>query len=386
MALTLDNRTMRRLWLHTNGLLTPSSGPLDIVAIIKKLGFVQLDTIQNVSRAHHHILWSRNAKYREPMLDEVLGAQTHLFEHFTHDASVLPMDMYPMWERKFKRLTDWLVNSSYHNPDHIKDWQDIVMERITNEGPLSTKDFKSESNSQDKIWSRPPHKQVLEYLWYSGALATSHREKFHKFYDLAERVIPAQHRDADLSEAEQIDWLCRAALERLAVANAKEIKEFWDAKDIPEVKTWIDANAKTLTPVNWETSTGEWRNSHALSDIEDRIENLPSASSRMKIINPFDPAVRDRTRLQAIFGFDYKLEVFVPAAKRKWGYYVYLLLEGDKFVGRIEAKADRKTKRLNVLNFWPEDGVKWGVGRQQKLEAELGRFARLAELESVHGL
>ena len=227
---------------------------------------------------------------------------------------------------------------------------------------------------------------MLEYLWYSGALATSHREKFHKFYDLAERVIPAQHRDADLSEAEQIDWLCRAALERLAVANAKEIKEFWDAKDIPEVKTWIDANAKTLTPVEWETSAGEWRNSHALSDIEDRIENLPSASSRMKIINPFDPAVRDRTRLQAIFGFDYKLEVFVPAAKRKWGYYVYLLLEGDKFVGRIEAKADRKTKRLNVLNFWPEDGVKWGVGHQQKLEAELGRFARLAELESVHGL
>jgi uncharacterized protein YcaQ len=334
----------------------------------------------------NYILWSRNLKYREPMLDEVLGAQTHLFEHFTHDASVLPMDMYPMWERKFKRLTDWLVSSSYHNPDHIKDWQDIVMERITNEGPLSTKDFKSESNSQDKIWSRPPHKQVLEYLWYSGTLATSHREKFHKFYDLAERVIPDQFRDVQMSETEQVSWLCRAALERLAVANAKEIKDFWDAKDIPEVKTWIDANAKTLTPVKWETSAGEWRNSHALSDIEDRIENLPSASSRMKIINPFDPAVRDRTRLQAIFGFDYKLEVFVPAAKRNWGYYVYLLLEGDKFVGRIEAKADRKTKRLNVLNFWPEDGVKWGVGRQQKLEAELGRFVRLAELESVHGL
>jgi uncharacterized protein YcaQ len=383
LALTLNNQTMRRLWLHTNGLLTSSSEPLDIVATIKQLGFVQIDSIQNVSRAHHHILWSRNSKYREPMIDVVLGAREHVFEHFTHDASILPMDMYPMWQRKFTRLTDWLVNSSYHNPDHVKDWRDIVLERITHEGALSTKDFKSTSNSQDKVWSRPPHKQVLEYLWYSGALATSHREKFHKFYDLAERVIPAQYRDADLSEAEQVDWLCRAALERLAVGSAKEIKGFWDAKDVAEVKAWIEANAKALVPVKWETSAGEWRTSHALSDIEDRIETLPSASSRMKIINPFDPAVRDRTRLNAIFGFDYKLEVFVPAAKRQWGYYVYLLLEGDTFVGRIEAKADRKAKRLNVLNLWPEDGIKWGAGRQQKLEAELARFARLAELETV---
>ncbi len=383
MPLTLDNRTMRRLWLDTNDLLSSSSGPLDIVAIIKKLGFVQLDTIQNVSRAHHHILWSRHQKYREPMLDELLSAKEHLFEHFTHDASILPMEMYPMWERRFKRMKATLDGASYHKPKQIRDWKGILIERITKEGALSTKDFGSKRSGAKKIWSRPPHKQVLDYLWYSGILATSHREKFHKFYDLAERVIPKQFWDAGISEAEQVNWLCHAALERLAVGSMKEIKEFWEAKDVTEVKSWIEANKQAVIPVKWETDSGEWMTSYALADIEERIEKIPPASSRMKIINPFDPAVRNRIRLKSIFGFDYKLEVFVPAAKRRWGYYVYPILEGDRFVGRIEAKADRKAKCLNVLNFWPEEGIKWGAGRKEKLEAELSRFARLANLGSV---
>lgn len=384
MALTLDNSTMRRLWLDTNDLLSSSSGPLNIVAIIKKLGFVQLDTIQNVSRAHHHILWSRHHKYREPMLDELLSAREHIFEHYTHDASVLPMDMYPMWERRFKRLKAQLDEASYHNPERVRDWKDVLIERITEDGPLSTKSFDSKINGEKKVWSRPPHKQVLDYLWYSGILATSHREKFHKYYDLAERVIPEQFRDAEISDAEQVDWLCRAALTRLAVGSVKEIKEFWEAKDVKEVKSWVKGNKEAVIPVKWETDSGEWITSYALADIEERIEKITTAPSQMKIINPFDPAVRNRLRLKSIFGFDYKLEVFVPATKRQWGYYVYPLLEGDRFVGRIEAKADRKVKCLNVLNFWPEEGIKWGAGRKEKLEAELARFARLADLDTVN--
>ena len=100
-------------------------------------------------------------------------------------------------------------------------------------------------------------------------------------------------------------------------------------------------------------------------------------------MNPFDPAIRDRTRLFQLFGFDYKIEIFVPAAKRKWGYYVYPLLEGDRFVGRVELKADRKKAILNVINFWPEKGVKWSSPRYKRLETELSRFARLANLTEV---
>ena len=384
MDITLDNRMMRRLWLDTNGLLSPSIGPLDIVEIINKLGFVQLDTIQNVSRAHHHILWSRHHNYREHMLDDLLQSQQHIFEHFTHDAAVLPMDIYPMWKRKFKRFKTKLDGASYHNPERIRDWKDVLIDRITAEGPLSTKSFDSKIKGEKKVWSRPPHKHVLDYLWYTGVLATSHREKFHKFYDLAERVIPEKFREAEVSEVEQIDWLCRAALDRLAVGSMKEIKEFWDAKDIKEVNAWIEANKDDVVTVKWETDSGEWMTSYGLRNIEERLQNITSTSARMKIINPFDPAVRDRVRLKKIFGFDYKLEVFVPAAKRRWGYYVYPLLEGDRFVGRAEVKADRKAKCLNVLNLWPEDGIKWGAGRKEKLEAELTKFARLADLETVN--
>ena len=103
-------------------------------------------------------------------------------------------------------------------------------------------------------------------------------------------------------------------------------------------------------------------------------------ANSISIHNPFDPAIRDRVRLKRIFGFDYTNEMFVPAAKRRWGYYVYPLLEGDSFVGRIEAKGDRRGGALRVTGFWAEDGVRWGKGRANRLRLELERFARLAGL------
>lgn len=374
---------MRRLWLDSNGLLKQPDGPIDVVAIIQRLGFVQLDTIQNVSRAHHHILWSRHRDYREPMLDEILKERKHIFEHFTHDASVLPMDIYPMWQKRIKRMKTKIHKASWHNPERVEEWKYTLLDRIREEGPLSTKDFTSAINGEKKVWSRPPHKQVLDYLWYTGHLSTSHREKFLKYYDVTDRVIPPAFLKKEISESEQIDWLCRAALERLTVGSLKEVRAFWDAIDPAEAKSWASQSEDTVLSVSWETANGDWVNSYALKDLEGKLDALQDVPAKMKILNPFDPLVRDRDRLKALFGFEYKLEVFVPEAKRKWGYYVYPLLEGDRFVGRIEAKADRKSSCLNILNFWPEEGVRWGKNRQKKLDAELNRFARLAELKTV---
>ncbi|MHA1536013.1 MAG: DNA glycosylase AlkZ-like family protein, partial [Alphaproteobacteria bacterium] len=103
MILKIKNRDARRLWLVAQGLRSAPTGPLDVLQIIKDLGFVQLDTIRIVARAHHHIIWSRNQNYREPRLDRLLSKERAIFEHFTHDASVLPMDFYPMWARQFRR-------------------------------------------------------------------------------------------------------------------------------------------------------------------------------------------------------------------------------------------------------------------------------------------
>ena len=109
----------------------------------------------------------------------------------------------------------------------------------------------------------------------------------------------------------------------------------------------------------------------------------PAPTSRLRILNPFDPVIRDRNRLTRLFGFDYRIEIFVPAAKRQWGYYVYPLLEGDRFVGRIEVKSDRDKGELSVHALWPEPGVTWTEGRQAKLEAELGRLARFVGARDV---
>ena len=114
-----------------------------------------------------------------------------------------------------------------------------------------------------------------------------------------------------------------------------------------------------------------------------RLAAIPPPASQLRIINPFDPAIRDRARLKRIFGFGYTNEMFVPAAKRRWGYYVYPLLEGDSFVGRIEAKGDRQGGMLRVTGFWAEDGVRWAKGRADRLRLELERFARLAELTAA---
>ena len=137
----ISNKEIRALWLNACGLSTNPTGALDLLKTIKDLGFVQLDTIQNVSRAHHHILWSRNQNYKEHMLDELLADKGNIFEHFTHDASVIPIDYYPMWTRQFSRMKAYYDKSKrYQEMLKLADFSDILS-RIENEGALSTEAF-----------------------------------------------------------------------------------------------------------------------------------------------------------------------------------------------------------------------------------------------------
>lgn len=381
--LRISNADARRLWLHAQGLGTQPIGPLDLRGIIEKLGFVQLDTIRVVERAHHHILWSRNQNYREPMLDKLLAKDRAVFEHFTHDASVLPMTSYPFWRRQFRRMEERIRRSAWYRTMPDADGRAAIRDRIAQEGPLSTHAFDTVCEDKTVAWRRPPHKKALDYMWHAGELSTSHRQNFTKFYDLTERVIPEPAREDERSDQEQVDWLCQGALERLVFASCGSIQRFWEAADLAEVKQWADAKTRRLTPVMIETAEGDWLPMLASDNIETRIGALPPLASRLRIVNPFDPVVRDRDRLKRLFGFDYRIEIFVPAAKRRFGYYVFPLLEGDRFVGRIELRADRVTGQLKVIGFWPEPGVRFGSGRQDKLEAELSRLARFLGLAEI---
>ncbi|GAA0478657.1 crosslink repair DNA glycosylase YcaQ family protein [Parasphingorhabdus litoris] len=379
MALRIKNRDARRLWLDRQGLAQTPTGTLDLLRIITDLGFVQLDTIRNVTRAHHHILWSRNQNYREPMLNKLLANDRSVFEHFTHDASVLPMEFYPVWQRQFRRLGE---RAGKHK---VMEDHDIaaIKARIADEGPLSTHAFDTKIEGKKEMWARPPHKRVLDQLWYAGDLATSHRENFIKYYNLAERVFPFAYRDIEHSDEHQMDWLCKAALDRLGFGSLGDIQRFWAALDAREVRSWAEKAGDYLVPVELETVNGEWINMVASPDIETLLTKANAPTSRLRILSPFDPAVRDRTRLARLFGFDYRIEIFVPAAQRRWGYYVYPLLERDRFVGRIELKADRKAGIVKVIQLWPEPKVKWTAKRAEKLDAELMRLGRLIGAHSV---
>ena len=382
-SLRISNRDARKLWLHAQGLGTPPTGKLDLIGIIERLGFVQLDTIRVLARAHDHILWSRNQHYREPMLNRLLAKERAVFEHFTHDASVLPMTSYPLWRRQFKRMEARLRRSGWYKSMLDAEGCAAIKKRIAREGPLSTHAFDTVCVDKTVAWRRPPHKLALDYMWHAGELSTAHRQNFSKFYDLTERVIPTQYLEDERSDEEQMDWLCREALNRLAFAVDGELQRFWEAADLKEVKAWSEKSASDLIPVTVETADGDWISMIAPADIEHRLATLSKPTSRVRIINPFDPIVRDRNRLKRLFGFDYRIEIFVPAAKRRYGYYVLPLLEGDRFVGRIEVRAERADGLLKVIDLWPEPSVRFSGARREKIEGELARLARFVGVSEV---
>jgi len=376
--LEVSNRSARWLWLQVNGLAQAPTGPVDVIRMIQDLGFVQIDTVRNVTRAHHHILWSRNQNYREGMLWPLLE-QRQLFEHFTHDASLIPKDVLPYWRRQFQRLGEKAARSAWFQSGLGREEVAKIRKRIEAEGPLSTHAFDSGARG-DEMWARPPHKKALDQMWYAGELATSHRKNFVKFYDLGERVFPASLHEA-LDDGQAIDKLHKSAVDKLMMATPGEIQRFWDATTAGEVRNWM-ARAE-LVPLRVQGADGEWRDGWGAPDIESRLDQLTPPVKRLRVLNPFDPSIRDRTRLKRLFGFEYRNEMFVPKAKRRWGYYVYPLLEGDRFVGRVELKADRAKGWMLVTGFWPEPGVQWTERRREKLFRELQRFARLAGVFEV---
>ncbi|MCB1338547.1 MAG: YcaQ family DNA glycosylase [Maritimibacter sp.] len=376
-ALRLSNTDARRLWLAQTGL---SQGPKDPLAIIRGLGFLQIDTIRNVVRAQDHILWSRaDARYREEGVWRHLAGRD-LFEHFTHDASLIPMEVLPFWSRRFRVLGERTARSSWFHSGLGQAEIRAIRDRIAAEGALSTHAFDTKHEGPKEMWARPPHKKALDQMWYAGTLATCHRERFVKFYDLGERVFAGGY-DRGVAEADQIDALHARAMGHLGVATPSELMKFWAATSPAEVKAWI-ARAE-LVPVEVEAADGRVYNAVATPDIEERLAAAPAPGGRVRLVNPFDPAVRERDRLERLFGFAYRNEMFVPPNDRIYGYYVYPLLEGLRFIGRIELKADRGAGVLRVSGYWPEPGGRASAARAGRIEAELDRFRRFAGLDRV---
>lgn len=383
----IGNKLARRIAITSSGIHAKPTGVCDkseLLKLIKYLGYVQQDPIKVVARAHDHILWSRNGNYRNEKLDALLEIDRSVFEHFCHDACILPMDSLPYWRNQFQRKV--MLSKSNRGRTNIlsKVGQKKLIKKVSDDGPLCSRDFKiTNKNNERSIWSKPKHKQTLDHLWLTGKLAVSKREKFTKYYDLAERVYPQNLMDIQKSDLESIDWLAKHALDRLGFATYSEIKRFWDAFSIDEAKQWCESNTSSLSEASIESFNGEYKKALMRSESIRKMQSPPPLSQRIKIINPFDPLTRDRNRLMRLFGFDYRIEMYVPKTKRKYGYYVYPLLEYDIFVGRLEVRHDRQRNILCVDNLWPEPGINFGKQRMTKLKSELARMKKFCNADLV---
>jgi len=200
---------------------------------------------------------------------------------------------------------------------------------------------------------------------------------------LAERIYPPELIDINVKESDRIAWLTKQALQRLCFATVSEIKQFWDATNLDETRKWCDRNRSTLSLISVESWNGDYSDALSLRSNTSLLASVPPLSKRIRIINPFDPIVRDRKRLKRLFNFDYRIEIYIPEDKRRYGYYVYPLLEYDRFIGRIEIRHDRISNVVNVDNLWPEKKVVFGKQRMEKLRSELERLKRFCGAESV---
>ncbi|QAX31326.1 winged helix-turn-helix domain-containing protein [Leisingera sp. NJS204] len=387
----LDNQSARRLFLDRHALLEQPSGPAkgaDLLALIQRLGFVQLDSINTVARAHDVILYSRRPGYRAKHLKQLYERDRGLFEHWTHDAAMIPMVFYPHWHLRFQRDTE-LLRKRWRNwrRDGFEAQFETVLNHVRDHGPVSSSDLgKDEKKGSGGWWDWHPSKTALEYLWRSGALTVVGREGFQKRYDLTERVIEEHLRPSTSCDATAtINWLCSAAMDRLGFATSGELASFWDTASPAEAKVWCAEQLRQgeLEEIEILQADGKLRKVFARPGTVEAGAELGPAPGRMRVLSPFDPALRDRKRAERLFGFHYRIEVFTPAPKRQYGYYVFPLLEGTRLVGRIDMKADRDAGVLRVTAVWPERDVKWSLPRTKRLEAELDRVARFTGLSKV---
>lgn len=359
---TITRDQARTLFLAGHGLLRDPtrrarSQPRHALDTIRELGFVQVDSINVVERAHHHILWSRDHAYHPSHLD-ALQRDLSVFEHWTHDASVIPIEHFPHWRHRFDRVA-W---SAWFNGQLGRD-RDALLASVKREiearGPLMARHFEPPPGTKSGgWWAWKPAKAALEYLWRRGELTIVRRDGFQKVYDLTTRAIPEISARPASDAVEHAAWACITAINRLGAATPTEIAKFWNAISIADARRWCEqaVEAGTLEQVVLESDRGA-KPGVARHDWRTVLAKAPDPPTEARLLSPFDPIIRDRARALRLFDFDYRFEAFVPEPARKYGYYVLPVLAGDRIIGRVDAAADRSASRLIVKGVWWEPGT-----------------------------
>jgi len=355
-----------RRFLVARHLLAPArfveGGPEAVLEVFRRLGSIQFDPLSVAGRNHDLVLHARVADYDPAWCEELLYGRRELFEAYNKGLSLLPTSELP-WYR-----VSWRLNAPRFEQGILAENADVaaqILERIREEGPLSTLDFER-GPAVDWFWA-PTNvaRAVLEAYSVSGVLGLSRRDGNRRVYDLIERLFPAKLLAEEVPVREQLRHKLLSRFRAHGLLGRSGSGELWlgigktkpDPKrpDLPSRTELRDelVEAGDLVSVEVEGLRGE---RFVLREEVELLESPPEPPASVAFLAPLDPLMWDRDLLGRLYGFDYVWEVYVPEAKRRWGYYVLPILFGDRLVGRIEPRIDRAGGRVQVLGVWWENG------------------------------
>jgi hypothetical protein len=339
-----DRTKLRRIALAAQGLhqSMPFGGGLNGARLaIEQLGYVQIDTISVVERAHHHVFHSRVPNFTPAMTNRLLKDR-EVFEYWHHAAALLPMADY-RFSLPYKQA---ITNGKIHwfkNPD--TKLMQTLKQRVIDDGPLRASELEDNRSGRGGWWDWKPAKRALEQLYMQGDLMVSDRDGFQKTYDLTERVLPENVDTTPPSTQEFAEHVITQQIRSHAFVSRKGITYQRRNPALRDaVKQLIDAKLKEGVLDQLVLPNGEI----FVADKGMLDKSVPRFSRNLSILSPFDNVLIQRQRLKSVFDFDYQIECYVPEAKREFGYFGLPLLYRDRFVGQVDCKAHRKDKMLEI--------------------------------------
>ena len=388
MGADLSIAQARRLALAALGfgLRRPAkAGTTHVRATVQRLGAIQIDSVNVLARAHYLPVFSRYGPYPTAALDDLVHGRRELFEYWGHAACFLPVELYPClrW-RMDTQVTHWGGGEPQDQA-----FIEAVFAEVAARGPLPAGKIAVGGKSRGAWWGWSDAKRAVEVLFRQGRVAIAGRRNFERLYDIPERVFPPEVLKAKpVPEPEAKKELLVRAARAMGVGTARDVAMYF------HIDSW------------WDRGTVDGRRApaqtHRLFDelVEDgRLERvtvegwkqpgyavpgarIPKSIDARAIVSPFDPLMWERRWTKAVFGFDYQIEIYVPAAKRIYGYYVLPFLLGERFAGRVDLKADRKASILLVQAAYVEAGLDLKAVAEA-LTLELGHMARWLGLDRI---
>jgi uncharacterized protein len=371
----------RRIALAAQGFAEPhpSGTPngWDLRRVFSRVALVQIDSVNVLERAHYLPAFSRLGPYDREALDRLSHrAPRRLFEYWGHEASLLPVDLQPLLRWRMDRAAHEAWGSMQRvqrdRPELVAD----VLAQVRERGPIAASELDHDAPRRTgPWWSWSDAKRAIEWLFWSGQVSSARRRRFERLYDLPERVLPAKVLAAPTpSVADAQRELVRIASRSLGIAAERDLRDYFrlpTAETKQRIAELVESGQ--LLPVEVEG----WGRTQGYLATGARIPRRVDATA---LIGPFDSLIWERSRLERLFGFEYRLEIYVPAPKRRHGYYVLPFLLGDRLVARVDLKADRAAGVLRVQALHLEPGA--AAETRDALRAELASMGEWLGLDT----